>query len=335
MNPFQNCKVVGDNIPPEVYMRQEPGVERGSAGFVMGRSSLMDFLPCPRRWKNGGVEKSSSSLDWGTNIDSAILTPDSFTEKFTIAPETYPASDGSNKPWTRQAKFCKEWEAKRNAAGITVLKQDEYDEVQQALSAFQRNTFAMDILKASKKQVMVIGFYCDESTGLQIPVKCLIDFQPVTGRMLGDYKSSQSAAPGSFEGSIFEYAYDVQAWLSLQLWNTATGEHRDGWQFLVQENKPPFEMPDVQPAIYEGGSFMELGNARGIRALKLYAQCVKTGVWLSYGMGGRLRINDSVYVADTAEWMNRKTLEAFESVTEPKAVKPSDLPPDDTQGITP
>lgn len=334
MNPFRNCKIVGTNISPEVYLRQDPKAERGNSLYVLSRSDLMKFLPCHRKWKNGIPEKDSTSLEWGNLVDCAILQPSSFEQRYCVAPEMYPRTPTKADPrtegkWTRAATYCNEWEAEKKKDGFEVIKKDEFDEVKGALTVFYKNEFAVAFTRASLRQVFIIGEYFDEATGVIIPVKCLLDLQPDKAlietleprrtswlRYLGDYKSGKSAAPKAFESSIFEYGYDVQAYMSLQMFNNATGEHRDSWQFLVQENNEPYEMPDVQPAIYDGGSFMELGQARCLHALRSYAQCVKTGKWPSYALGGRTRVNNDAYVAEAAEWMDRDFLDNTKTIEE-------------------
>jgi len=334
--------VVGSNISPEVYLRQEPDVVAGNPKMVMGRSSLMKFLACPHKWLKS-VQDDSESLRWGNVIDCALLTPESFQRRFVVAPETYPAAKGEEKPWNFNATYCKGWRSDRESEGFSVIKSSDMAEANAAVKAMEENDFAVELLKSSGKQTMLVGEYHDEATGIVVPLKALLDFEPVKeivdgfdlkpspfARYLGDLKTTESAAPRAFEKSIYTYNYDAQAWLSLTLYNAATGERRDGWQFIIQENSAPFETPDRHPAIYEGGEFMQTGEAKVMRALKLYCQCLKTGIWPSYPLGSRMKIGNSAYVANPEPWMLKQIVEGMDEI-----VIPSEQPKAETNDVIP
>lgn len=313
---FTNCKIVGHDISNATYIRQEPGVERGNPVMVMSRSSLSRFCECPSKWKKSKEEEATDSMEFGTLLDTALLAPDKFEELYVVAPATYTNDKMEEKDWNYNAKFCKAWRDERESKGKKVIKQTEMDELEVALKSVSENPFMKGLLGSAncKKQVMIVGWYEDEATGLKIPMKCLIDVVPNKGtswsRYLADLKTTRSANPHSFEKDVDGSWYDAQAWLFLEMLNAANGaldikhpDHRDSFQWALCENTPPFEVPDRHPAIYEDGEFMELGKAKILRALKQYCQCLKTGHWPSYNPSPRLLIGEHSYVAQPKPWM--------------------------------
>lgn len=326
MNPFTDCKIVGDNIQPEVYLRQEPGIQRGNPAMVMSRSSLMDFMACPHRWLTS-PDKDSEAMEWGSLIDTIALSPGSFAKKYKVAPATYTSDKGEEKDWNYNAKFCKNWRDDKKAQGFDVIKQSEFDEAQAALTAIESNDFVIEVLKNSRKQVMVIGQYVDETTKLVIPLKCLIDIEPNIGseweRYLSDFKTTASAHPRLFEKSVFNFNYDAQGFMFMELHNAATGikegqpGYRDSFQWIIQESSAPFEVPTIHPAMYAYGDFYEIGKAKVLRALKLYCRCLKTGVWPSYDPAPRVLIGGHSYIAQPEPWMLKATVEGMAAFVEP------------------
>jgi hypothetical protein len=146
-NPLSNAKIIGKDILPEVYRRQEPNVKRGDPAFVMSRGELMEFAHCPQRWILGIESDETKSTEWGTLIDCLVLSPGRFENEFAVTPATYKStgmrcpSCGSvtdskkcrkcgtdrvevviEKPWDWNANTCKDWREERD--GMRMVKSD-------------------------------------------------------------------------------------------------------------------------------------------------------------------------------------------------------------------
>lgn len=283
-NPFINAHVAGHNVDPSLYHGQT--VERGNPGFTMSRSQLMEFDRCPHRWKAGYELSASGELEWGSLVDCLALDPLRFDKSYAVAPLTYPATPKKKddpivqKPWNRNANFCIEWE--ENQIGKTILQSEKLTKAKGAVTTLLSDKDIAAFFKVSQRQVLVTADYKDADTGLIVPLKFLIDLVPNAGSEfrdgLGDLKTSTSAAPGPWTRAVFDYGYHVQAAMYLDAWNAATGEDRQSFFHVLQENFYPFETTRRLLSL----EFVEIGRFKYLTALRRYARCVALGQWPGY-----------------------------------------------------
>jgi hypothetical protein len=334
MKFFRNVEIIGADVTQIEYRAQQP--QRGDPDYTMGRSDLMEFLLNPHKWLKGAEDDSTESTEWGSLMDTLYLTPQYFDNSYAIIPENYPSTGmqcpkcksitdanscrkcgvdrvkiKQSKPWEWSAEYCKDWKEKMIAAGKIIVKQKIIDRATKAQAAMSECKEATELLAVSQRQVMVIGEYHDPETGLVIPVKSLMDFvpdvkHPKWGKTLGDLKTAVSCNPPTFEKTIFDRHYDAQAALYKDLYIEATGEDRPDWVFIVQENKPPYEVAQPFPVL--GEDFLEIGRSKYRFALKFYARCLKTNTWPSYSTGTRL-VDGNKYICQPRDWMVLKDAE--------------------------
>lgn len=301
-NPLASAKIIAENVAPEVYLRQEPGVDRGNPAFVMQRSSLMSFASCPHKWLAGWDREDSAASDWGSGLDCLTLTPFQWEDRFAVKPETYPAppthadvkkgliAAGDPLPWNGNAKICQEW--LKNQGARILFTAEKHTQLENAAKFIFGNQEIADLIYCSRKQIMVGWEYRDKSTGIQISGKCLMDLvpdaaDPVFGKVLADLKSTTNASRSAWTNKVFDEGYNVQAALFLDAYTLATGEDRCDWWHIVQESGPPWETL-IWPLSIE---FVELGRDNYVRALERYCQCLKTNAWPSYDNGIRTWIS--------------------------------------------
>lgn len=300
-NRFTAAKIVGTGISSEVYRRQDPNIKRGDPAFIMSRGELMLFASCPRRWLDGYEPKSSKATEWGTIMDAKLCRPNSFKDEFAIRPATYPATKTSSQvkagecdigdpvPWNSAAKFCKDW--KKEQGDRTIVTAEDDKDSNQAIAKLYADPIVGPFLNLSECQVMVIGEYHDKATGLIIPVKALLDLVPRTdsphGMALADYKTCRSASPGMWTKAVFNEGYHVQAAFYTDLYVAATGEDRNTWYHVLQENLFPWAVGRRLLS----AEFVELGRATYISALRQYCQCLKEKIWPTWDDAGPSVIN--------------------------------------------
>ena len=280
-----NAKVIGCDISYETYSRQE--TKRGDKDFSMSRGELVEFATCPKRWLDGYGESKDSdttSTIWGSLIDCLVTSKESFEHRFAVSPETYSdAKTGEPKPWTGAANFCKAW--KKEQGDKTIIKSETMESAEKAVAALRENPLISELFSVSKKQVMVAGFWLDEATGLEIPIRVLIDLMPpkdhaIFGKWICDFKTARDGNPSKWPREIDDHSYDVQAALITDLWIAATGEDRTDFVHIVQENVFPFHVVSPPPAL--SSEFLEWGRMKYKSALRRYCQCLSTGVCPSY-----------------------------------------------------
>jgi len=291
-NPFTECKVVG-TVERDAYCRSEH--PRGHPAFAMSRGELMEFNRCPHRWLMGYKSEETKATEWGTLLDCLALTPERFDDEFAVTPETYPATPKrkddpiEQKPWNKNATYCKEWEDGQD--GKIVVKSELMTAAQEAVKVLTADLDIFEILRQSEKQVMVVGEYKDQETGLSIPVKGLLDLLPDLNRRFGksiaDLKSCINGSPYPWTRTVFERGYHVQGAFYLDLYVAATGEDRIDFLHVLQESFAPWETGKR----ILSQEFIELGRLTYLTALKRYCQCLLSKKWPGYDSEGRMVLN--------------------------------------------
>lgn len=301
MNPFTKAEIVAVDVDPKVYHADE-GAPVGNPDHVFTRSESVAVLQCPAKYKAGAEDsEETESTEWGTWLDNVILAQSHMGERMAVKPETYPdTKTGEPKPWSGNSTWCKTW-LKEHEDKIT-LKRTDLDEVGKAATRVLQDDRLLDLIKCSRKQVWVKGEYQDKATGLVVPVKALVDLapdvsHPVYGKCLADLKTCRSASPRPFARQIFQFGWHVQAAWYLDLWTAATGEDRCEWRFVLSENQPPYQ-PGRRLLSSE---YLEIGRLEYLRGLKLYCQCLKTGVWPSWDDGANTL--DGWSLSEPEDWM--------------------------------
>lgn len=285
-NPFRSARVVGAGIPPEDYQRQS--VERGHPEYIMSRGELVEFLVCPSRWLKGFTRKDSDATDWGTLIDIMLLSPDEVDKRLAITPAVYPCTPTkkdprTEKPWTFQATYCKEWREEAESTGRIVVTHADFKEAKAALAVLAEDAEIQEFISCSATQVMAIGQYEDEATGLTVPVKILLDLvpdkhHPRFGRSLGDFKTGFTAHPRAWEKAVFERDYHTQGALYTDVYTAATGEDRCEWRHVIQESIVPWQTAKR----FLSEQYMTIGRMKYLDALKRYCQCLRSGHFPDY-----------------------------------------------------
>jgi hypothetical protein len=290
-----NATIIAENVEPDVYVRQEPGVNRGERDYVMSRSDLMAFAVCPHKWLAvGHYFEGNDASDWGSAIDCLLLTPGEWDNRFAVKPETYPDSKtGEPKPFTMASNWCKQWAADHE--GKILVKHEDFAAMQAAVLALGEVPEVRAILPKARKQVMAVAEWQDKASGLSVPVKVLLDLvpdaaDPLYGKVLPDLKTTTNASAGEWASKVYRMNYDAQAALFLDVYKAATGEDRTDFWHIVQETDPPYETAVWGlSAGVEGGDcgFIGLGRMKYESALERYCQCLKTGYWPGYAGAGR------------------------------------------------
>jgi len=318
---FQKCRVVDKGVSPSAYHAAQTA-KRGTPEFVMSPSSLKAFAALPSRWVHGWEPPDSKAKQWGDLLDCRLLTPSQFETRFAVEPAEYPdtgmkcplcgsITDAKScrkcktdriavtvmKPWRYGAEFTDAWKAAHVVNNINVVSKPLLERCDAAAARLREVVDGDDTIlrwfDCCDNQVLVEGEWRDEATGLVIPVRCLQDFVPRIrtefAKCLGDLKSTRSAHPIKFQRQAFDFGWHIQAAFDLDLYTAATGEDRNTWCFIIQENYEPWECNRAmygqesgmgQPGFIELGRDARYGGYQGI--LSNYCACLKSGKWPRY-----------------------------------------------------
>lgn len=316
------AKIIGEGISYDTYSAQmdEHGdeVKRGNPNFIMSRSELAGFLLCPEKWlASSSEDEDTKATLFGRLAECIEMTPLEFDSLFIVHPENYPCDPTkkdprTEKPWTRKANFCDEWEERHERDGLTVVSPKVFSEARAAYLAAEAYAPRAELVLVSKKQVMVVGEWLDKATQLVIPIRCLIDLVPPAdhpqfGRWLCDSKTARNGDPNTWGHVTDDRGYDIQSAIILDLYAAATKEDRTEFVHLVQENTAPYHV--VKPMPQLTAEFIEFGRAKYEIALREYAQCLATGRWPSYSTGNRSVINSGLcqLIGPESVWRYRES----------------------------
>ncbi len=323
---WQNCKIKAVRVDSEKYHAHNE--DRGTSGYVVSPSMLKVFGECASRWRDGYVSPESEAKDYGSLLDCMALTPELFESRYAVRPDTYPdTKTGEPKPWNGNSNWCRAWLEKVESEGRKPLKQTDLAEVQAAVKRLRRDEILSAFSDASEKQVHVIGEWADEDTGLVIPCQCLIDYAPRKdsefAACLGDLKTTRSALPFAWRRWSSQRGYHLQGALDIDIFNAATGESRETWCFVVQENFSPWQTARYMLASEK----LNFGRVMYESLLRRYARCLQTGEWPDYNDNAAPFLTVQGWTIDEADRWD----EAAAMNTIPEIVDPPEPPSDERQ----
>lgn len=178
--------------------------------------------------------------------------------------------------------------------------------------------------KDSDTQVWLAGEWHDEPTGLVVPVRGLVDIAPRAesefALCLADLKTTRSAAVLPWQRWCYQARYHWQAALYIALWNAATGEERNTFCFIVQENFAPWQTGKRMLS----QDFLTLGTAEYRAALANYCQCLKHDRWPGYddtdeAIQSWSLVQPEPFMAERAQFAPKYDFDEPEPVDEQKA----------------
>lgn len=271
---FKNARIVKSGANPLEYFGQS--FERGTADYVMSVSALRNFGQSPSRFLAGFNPPDSEAKEWGRLLDTMILSPEQFVNRYAIQPAEY-ESDSGPKPWNGNAKVCRAWKDEILSENKEVVTKADVELCGAACDRLRSDDILNSFLSSCDTQVWVRADWEDEATGLSIPFQALIDLVPRLdtewAKNLGDLKTTKNAAPIPWTKWCWQAGYHIQAAAYRDIYCAATGEDRPSFVFLLVENFPPWE-PGRRLMSQD---FMDLGTAAYKRLLSGYCQCLKSG----------------------------------------------------------
>ena len=316
MNPFTRSIDHPDpasNFDPPTYHAMgadKSAITTGDLnGFTLSRSELRSFGKNPSKWIRKSGRDETRAMRYGSLLDAMLLAPDHFESRFTRRPDTYPAEGkkgepATDKPWNGNSTWCKEWMESSFRRGLTPFKTDEESAALAAISRLSGDDNIARVLMGSRKSVFALVNYLDRATGLNVPIKIMVDLVPDCDPergSLGDLKTTSDASGEVWQRHVFSMGYHYQAAMYLDAWNACTGEDRQGWFHVVSESSAPFE--PAQRAL--STEFIELGRNEYQRDLALFCECVDAGKWPGYDgeTHSRLILTGGWHLVEPMPWM--------------------------------
>lgn len=162
----------------------------------------------------------------------------------------------------------------REAGGIP-LKQAEMDQVEDMAAALRAHPLAGPLLAPGTGLAEQSLYWTDRDTGVRC--RCRPDWlKQLPGLTLCvDYKSCADASPAAVSRSIRDYAYHQQDALYIDGIQAVLDPEQVRFVFVFQSKTAPY-LVTVRELHQQDRA---IGRARNRRALQIYAECERSGVW--------------------------------------------------------
>ncbi|MET9521466.1 PD-(D/E)XK nuclease-like domain-containing protein [Streptomyces coeruleorubidus] len=175
-------------------------------------------------------------------------------------------------------KAAKEARDEARYMGVVPLLRHEWEQVQAMADVVRKHPVAGPLFAPGTGIAERSIYWTDPATG----VRCRIrpDWLKPAGEgrlIVVDLKSARAVDPAALQRAVYEHGYHAQAAFYLE-GSKALGLHGDqepAFIFVFQSKTPPYLVHLVEldfPAL-------TLGAARNERALRIYADCERTGNW--------------------------------------------------------
>jgi len=217
---------------------------------------------------------------------TVVLEPDRFDKLYTVRPATYTNAKGEEKPWSGNAKYCKEYMAELRESGLIDLSPEQYELCNHIRDSIYADEELKDWLEAGIPEVSMV--WIDKKTG--IPMKGRIDLWVPDGGIIIDLKTTRNANVMQFGNDSYRYGYHFQMALYYDGVTQATGQELSNPVLVAIEKEPPYCVAHYEVERYKEGmqterDNLELGRSQYEIAMMHLAECMKTGEWPGYNKG--------------------------------------------------
>jgi exodeoxyribonuclease VIII len=231
---------------------------------AVSKSLICNFIEDPAAWKASVKKEPTAAMQAGSVLDCLLTEPDKFETRYVMSQYDEFRTNES-----------KAWRQEMIDAGITVLKQDQFDAAQAQLMAIRSKPEAAALLDGARFQVAF-----RHKTAHPFASKGLIDILPDDGETIVDLKTCASSAlesKRSLRKYIYDWMYHVQAGCYCEGYSIASGEERTRFKFIFVTSTAPYRVAVVElpiAAIMFGADIYRNGVNR-------FAKCLEENVWPS------------------------------------------------------
>ncbi len=240
-------------------------------------------------------EEKSDALDFGGVFDCLVLEPETFEERF-IVEKDFPtvkvpllrdagreAYDAAKNAYDNMKANKEAFYAEVERSGKQLVKVKDYDIAMKMKNNLVSHPFGF-MIEESIKQASI--FWIDEETGVEC--KCRPDMMLTPGMNhafvyggILDLKSTRDASPEGFGRQLFDVGYDLSAAHYINGYKRGFDvpmEEAIPWYWPLSEKRPPY-LSAFRPISWEQ---LLRGEHYARQALRIYAECMNTGIWPGY-----------------------------------------------------
>jgi len=227
----------------------------------LSSSDLRRILRSPAHWRSP-QPAASKAQEFGTLAHEAILEPDLF------AARCRPSSRIDRR--TTEGKTIAQWQASQTEIfGIKFIEEAVFNQIE-ALAANVHSCLGSSGL-LTEGLAERSGF--TEMCGVNVRIRP--DY--LKDNIIVDVKTSYDSRIESFQRSIFQYNYELQAAFYLDCAELIDGKKRK-FLWVVVESEAPYGVCVYEPS----EDVLERGRKLYRQALKTYIECAELDYWPSY-----------------------------------------------------
>lgn len=193
-----------------------------------------------------------------------------FNRHFVVRPATYTDSKGEDKPWTRQSKTCKEWEAKAQLVGLSILTPEQAEQIRGMARAIEAEPMARGMLRG---HIEVSLFWQDIETGIWL--KARPDVMPLQSADGADLKCVSGISDKEIHSMIEGRGYFMQGALVGEAFQNVFGVEMQSFSFVFVES----DIPHCVRVESLAAEDYDLGWKANRIALKRLRRCLDTQQW--------------------------------------------------------
>lgn len=262
--------------PASTYYARSLDTANHTGMAIINRRSAAHF----KHWvENPQDDAETAAFAFGKAFHCATLEPDVFDRTYVVLPKGAPAMPTSRQ-WnaknpSAESRLAMVWWTRFNEAnaGRTILSLDDYDRCRRMAESIRNHSDAVaGLLVAGRREVTFR--WVDDESGMKCKARA---DQYESGEFMLDLKKTIDASPDGFARSITRYLYDQQA---AHYCDGARACDKPVPQYVILacEDAPPFV---CQPYFLDPMAEERGWNLRR-RALRIQAECLRTGRWPGY-----------------------------------------------------
>jgi len=232
------------------------------AGPGVSSSGLKEILKSPAHYKTYlAGQEDTEAFRVGRLVHLRILEPEAYAQTVVVAPQVDARTkDGKA---TRDAFLA-------SSVGKEVVSVADAANIEAFAWAASRNKLASKIFSGGQAEISV--YWIDKDSG----ALCKARADYLRGEAIFDLKTCYSASPAEFKKSVLNYRYDLSAAFYLDGFATVLPVKHFSWAAV--EKKAPYCF-----GFYAADQdLLNAGRADYVKALAVYAECERSGVWPGY-----------------------------------------------------
>jgi exodeoxyribonuclease VIII len=261
------------NQPETEYRAAKPELSQSTIKTILAQS------PAHTRYQLDNPTESTPAQKLGTAAHCRILERDKFGEQYAVAP----ACDRRTKDGkTIYEAFLAEH------GGKQIISADDLEQIEGMAAAIDAHPLAGALFRSGSAEVSMFG----RLNG--IPVKGRADYLYEADGVIIDLKTTMDASPAEAQRYAVKYGLHIQQFVYAEIYRSITGRAPADFVFVLVEKNPPFGVAVVRLT----PEAVKAAKAEVNRALDIWQQCEKSGVWPGYG--------DNVITVDLPAWQYKK-----------------------------